>query len=94
MSTGNFVERELTGLHPDVAILGATSTYTQTHRYNERLLGVLNYPGVVMPTHWDNLEKPLTDPAVGNVDPWVSEVKQLSPNSQVVVVDHLQSYAP
>ncbi len=94
MSTGNFVERDLTGLRPDVAILGATSTYTQTHRYNERLLGVLNYPGVVMPTHWDNWEKPLTEPAVGNVDPWVAEVKQLSPNSQVVVVDHLQSFAP
>jgi L-ascorbate metabolism protein UlaG (beta-lactamase superfamily) len=93
MSTGNFVERELSGLHPDVAILGATSTYTQTHQYNARLLKALNYPAVILPTHWDNWEKPLTEPAVGNVDPWVAEVKQLSPNSQVVVLDHLQSYA-
>jgi hypothetical protein len=94
MSTGNYVERELAGLQPDVAILGATGTYTQTHKYNERLMRVLNNPGVVIPTHWDNWEKPLTEPAVGNVDPWVAEVKQLSPSSQVVVVDHLQSYAP
>ncbi|MBV9324795.1 MAG: MBL fold metallo-hydrolase [Chloroflexi bacterium] len=93
MSTGNFVERELSGLHPDVAILGATSTYTQTHQYNARLLKALNYPAVILPTHWDNWEKPLTEPAVGNVDPWVAEVKQLSPNSKVFVLDHLQSYA-
>lgn len=54
---------------------------------------MLNYPATILPTHWDNWEKPLTEPAVGNVDPRVAEVKQLSPNSQVVVLDHLQSYA-
>jgi L-ascorbate metabolism protein UlaG (beta-lactamase superfamily) len=94
MSTGNFIERALTGLRPDVALLGATSTFTQTHRYNARLLNVLNYPRVIVPTHWDMWEKPLSGHPEGNLDPWVAEVKQLAAGSDVVVMDYLQSFAP
>ncbi|MGI8552768.1 MAG: MBL fold metallo-hydrolase [Dehalococcoidia bacterium] len=102
MGTANYIERALTGLQPDVALI-ALANYRQTHQYLPRLLRVLNYPSLVMPTHWDNWEKPLDQPAQdlrdilgpdGNLDLFVQEVQQLSPQSQVTVLDYLQSYAP
>ena len=102
MGTANFTERALTGLAPDMALLAAPN-YTETYRYVPRLMGVLNYPGLVLPTHWDNWEMPLDAPAVdlrtaigdaGNVDNFMAEVTQVSPRTQTVLVDHLQSYAP
>src|SRR2546430_13437283 len=84
MSSANFVERAIAGLEPDVALL-APLARKQVHDYTPRLLRALNYPGVVLPTHWDNWERPLTEPpqdprAVlgddGNLDVFVREVKR------------------
>ncbi len=81
MSTGNFVERALAGLRPDVLIGGATGTYVQTYRYIERLLGVLDNPRLILPTHWDNWELPLSEPArsTAGLEGFVTEAKQVSP---------------
>ena len=61
----------------------------------------MNYPKLILPTHWDNFEKPFTQPPQDlrdvfgdNGNPWVPQVKQLSPNSHVVMLDFFQSYAP
>ena len=102
MSSANFVERAIAGLEPDVALL-APLARKQVHDYTPRLLRALNYPGVVLPTHWDNWERPLTEPpqdprAVlgddGNLDVFVREVKEVSPESQVVVLKYFESFAP
>jgi L-ascorbate metabolism protein UlaG (beta-lactamase superfamily) len=102
MGTANFIERALTGLQPDVALL-AVANYTQTYQYVPRLMAALGNPGIVLPTHWDNWEKPLDQPAVdlrdvigddGNVDKFMAAVQQVSPATQTVLVDHLQSFAP
>ena len=102
MGTANFIERALTGLEPDLALL-AVPNYTETYQYVPRLMHVLGNPRLVLPTHWDNWEKPLDEPAVdlrdvigaaGNVDNFMAEVQQVSPGTETVLVDHLQSYAP
>ena len=102
MGTANYIERALSGLQPDLALL-AVANYTQTYQYVPRLMAALNNPGIVLPTHWDNWEKPLDQPAVdmrdilgddGNVDKFMAAVQQVSPATQTVLVDHLQSFAP
>lgn len=102
MGTANFIERAISGLQPDLALL-AVANYTQTYQYVPRLMAALNNPGIVLPTHWDNWEKPLDQPAVdmrdilgddGNVDKFMAAVQQVSPSTQTVAVDHLQSFAP
>ena len=96
MSTGNYIERWLTGLRPDIAIIGATGGFNQVHRYTERLLGVLNAPKVILPTHWDNWELPLSEPVVpsAGLNAFAQEVRQMAPRSQVMMLDYMQMYAP
>jgi L-ascorbate metabolism protein UlaG (beta-lactamase superfamily) len=102
MSTANFVERAITGLKPDVALV-ASIFANQIHDYTPRLFGALNHPKVVLPTHWDNFEKPFSegpqdlrsvfgDPA--NMDLAVRDIKKVSPKSHVVMLKFFESYAP
>ncbi len=102
MSTANFVERAIVGLKPDVALI-ASIFANQIHDFTPRLLKALNYPKVILPTHWDNFEKPYAegpkdlrdifgDPA--NLDLWVREAKQVSPKSKIVVLKFFESFAP
>jgi L-ascorbate metabolism protein UlaG (beta-lactamase superfamily) len=102
MSSANFVERSIAGLKPDVALL-APLARRQIHDFTPRLLRALNYPKVVLPTHWDNWERPLTEPPQdprsvlgddGNLDVFVREVKEASPKTQVVVLKYFESFAP
>jgi L-ascorbate metabolism protein UlaG (beta-lactamase superfamily) len=101
MSSANYIERSLYGLKPDVALV-ASVFGNQIHDFTPRLLKALNYPRVILPTHWDNFERPYSDGAhdlreifgdPANLDLWVKEVKQLSPKTKVVTMDFFQSYA-
>jgi L-ascorbate metabolism protein UlaG (beta-lactamase superfamily) len=102
MSTANFIERAIVGLKPDVALVAPLGR-TQLHDFTPRLLAALEHPGVVLPTHWDNWERPLTEPPQdarawlgggGNLDVFVKELKQASPKSRVVVLKYFESFAP
>ncbi len=59
--TGNFIEREIRGLRPDVAVLA--TYWGTTHRYLERLIDAIAEPAVIVATHWDDFESPLEEPA-------------------------------
>jgi hypothetical protein len=87
----------MTGLQPDVALV-ATLAAADTHQYLPRLLRTLNNPGLILPTHWDNWEKPLMEAPVEapgfKMDDFVSQVRQLSPQSQVIVPKFLETFAP
>src|SRR6266540_3297378 len=94
MSTANYVERAIAGLKPDVALV-ASIFANQIHDFTPRLLKALNHPKVLLPTHWDNFEKPLSEPPEdlrslfgdpANLDLWVKDVKRLSPKSTVVTM--------
>jgi L-ascorbate metabolism protein UlaG (beta-lactamase superfamily) len=102
MSTANFVERAIAGLKPDVALV-ASIFANQIHDFTPRLFRALSSPKIILPTHWDNFEKPYAegprdlrdvfgDPA--SLDLWVKEAKQLSPKSRIVVLKFFESFAP
>ena len=102
MSTANYIERAIAGLKPDLALV-ASIFANQIHDYTPRLLKALNYPKVILPTHWDNFEKPLSEPpldlrnifgAPANMDLAVKEIKQVSPKSRVVMLKYFESFAP
>ncbi|MFE0645076.1 MBL fold metallo-hydrolase [Streptomyces sp. NPDC058877] len=59
--TSNLAERELTGLRPDVAVVGMTS-HSAVHRYLDRLQSALGDPAVLLPSHHDDMVSPLPEP--------------------------------
>ncbi|WP_367824997.1 MBL fold metallo-hydrolase [Streptomyces sp. LMG1-1-1.1] len=58
MGASNFVERELSGIRPDVALV-PMSSHGAVHRYVERLLRATENPPLLIPTHHDDLVAPL-----------------------------------
>jgi L-ascorbate metabolism protein UlaG (beta-lactamase superfamily) len=102
MSSGNYVERAIAGLKPDVALIAPLFS-NNTFDFTPRLVRALNYPKLVLPTHWDNFEAPLTgaptdlraiygDPA--NLDLWVKEMKKVTPRTKIVTMPYFGSFAP
>jgi L-ascorbate metabolism protein UlaG (beta-lactamase superfamily) len=102
MSSGNYVERAIAGLKPDVAMVAPLFS-NNTYAFTSRLMKALNYPKVVLPTHWDNFEAPLSGPAQdlrgiygdpANLDLWVKEMKTIAPRTRIVTMKYFDSYAP
>lgn len=84
----NYIEREVDGLRPDVALIGAMPERQKIYRYTERLLQALGYPRLVMPTHWDRFNVPYDvsqQPAIDRLQSFVAEVKAASPQTEVLV---------
>lgn len=89
----NYVESELTGLRPDIAILGAMPERNNIENYTPRLMHVLGNPPVVIPTHWDRFNVPYTfsqEPAVRRLQPFIEEVKSASPATKVIVPEYFK----
>jgi L-ascorbate metabolism protein UlaG (beta-lactamase superfamily) len=87
-STANFIERELVGLRPDVAII-ATGLREEIHDYTCRLLTVLGKPPVVYATHFDNWRGPPVDePVSEDMTAFIADVRACSPATRVVVPKH------
>ncbi|MFE2408446.1 MBL fold metallo-hydrolase [Kitasatospora sp. NPDC059408] len=90
----NYDARHLTGLAPDVLLMqpggGSVPDYVP------RLLDVLDHPPYVIPTHWDDFDHPLTEPAVdwGGLDALEAAVHRASPEARFVRLDHLESFTP
>ncbi|MFI7382815.1 MBL fold metallo-hydrolase [Streptomyces sp. NPDC049813] len=95
MGASDFDERAVRGLRPDLAMLAVPAS-TATWRYVPRLVAALGAPGVVVPVHWDNFERPLTgapvrDPAM-DLDAFSAAVTTASPSTRVVVPDYRTVY--
>lgn len=90
----NFVESELAGLNPNVVLMPVGGG--NVSGYAARMLNALGKPATVIPTHWDDFDYPLTEPArdAGQLEALRAAVSAVSPSSAFVVVDHLQSYVP
>ncbi|PXY21371.1 MBL fold metallo-hydrolase [Prauserella muralis] len=88
----NYVESEVARLRPDVVLLppGGDSV----HDYVPRLLAAAGHPPHVLPTHWDDIDRPLTEPAHdwGGLAALRAAVAQASPASRFTVVDHLETF--
>ncbi|ARF74082.1 MBL fold metallo-hydrolase [Kitasatospora albolonga] len=95
MGATNFVERELTGIRPDVALIPMTS-HAAVHRYLGRLLDALGNPPLLIPCHHDDMATALTEtPSLLAASVSASAAEELSraaaPGSRVVGPQHLRT---
>jgi L-ascorbate metabolism protein UlaG (beta-lactamase superfamily) len=91
----NYVERELLGLRPDVALIAAAHQRREIHDYTGRLLRVLGRPRLVFATHWDEQGLPFgapQDERLAEAARFVAEVKAAAPRTRVVVPRHLEPH--
>ncbi|MCO5987834.1 MBL fold metallo-hydrolase [Actinoallomurus spadix] len=97
MGGSDFVERNVAGLSPDVAMI-AMQASDATHAYAERIVTALGRPSVIVPVHWDDFETPLTNPpkpdpqVEPHLDAFVSTVRKVSPRSEIVLPSYLTPY--
>ncbi len=86
MGSMNYIEREMEGLRPDIALVGANSQRLEIHDYTGRLLRALGYPALVIPTHADAYGNP-NPPAAALADRalFLEEVARASPQSRTLV---------
>jgi L-ascorbate metabolism protein UlaG (beta-lactamase superfamily) len=88
MGSMNYIEREIDGLRPDVAIIGAGSDRKQIYNYAPRLMQALGDPPVVFPTHWDDYAiKPRAE-ALKGVNGFADEIRAASPQTKVIIPDY------
>ena len=94
MGSMNFIEREVDGLRPDIALVGAAPSHLEILEYTPRLLRLLGYPAVVMPTHADNFQAPYgSDLAVRTewIESFAAEVRAAAPDTRLILPRHLES---
>ena len=86
MGSMNYIEREMEGLRPDIALVGANSQRLEIHDYTARLMRLLGRPALVIPTHADAYGNPTpTAAALDDRRRFVREVQSASPRSRVIV---------
>jgi L-ascorbate metabolism protein UlaG (beta-lactamase superfamily) len=89
----NYIEREVDGLRPDVALIGAMPERREIFEYTPRLLRALGYPRLVLPTHWDRFNvgyEVSQEPAIERLQSFLAEVKKASPTTTVIVPKYFQ----
>jgi L-ascorbate metabolism protein UlaG (beta-lactamase superfamily) len=84
----NYIEREITGMRPDIAIIGAGPSRKEVYRYTSRLMKALGNPPVVLPTHWDGYGTRPRAEVLKEVAGFAAEVRAASPHSEVVIPDY------
>ncbi len=89
----NFIESELTGLRPDVAMIGAMPERENIENYTPRIMKALGNPPLVMPTHWDRFNVGYDvsqEPAKKRLQSFLDEIKAVSPQTKVIVPDYFR----
>ena len=92
----NYIEREMQGLKPDVVLVGAAGSRKEIYDYCGRLMRALQFPALVIPTHWDNFFVPYggsQQPAIDAIQSFVEEVRAASPKTKVIVPKHFEPIA-
>lgn len=85
MGSMNFLEREMTGLRPDIALVGANSQRLEIHDFTGRLLRALGNPAIVIPTHADAYGNPNPSAAMlADRARFRQEVAAASPTSRFI----------
>ena len=85
MGSMNYIEREMTGLRPDIALVGANDQRREIYDFTGRLLRALGFPPIVIPTHADSYGDPTPPPAaIASNKRFVSEVAAASPKGRVI----------
>ena len=90
----NYIEREIVGLEPDVALIGAGASRKEIYDYSGRLMRDLHYPAIVLPTHWDNFLAPYSASQQASLDAlqsFVQEIVAVSPKTKVIVPKYFEA---
>lgn len=91
----NFIEKEVEGISPDIILPGVNFSRLEIYKYTERLMKATNFPGIVIPAHWDNFRLPYgfsQDSGIEKkVKPFIEEVRAASPGSKVIIPVHLET---
>ena len=89
----NYIEREITGLEPDVVLVGAAASRKEIYDYAGRLMRALHFPPLVLPTHWDNFLVPYDasqQTALDALQSFVHEITSASPKTKVVIPKYFE----
>jgi L-ascorbate metabolism protein UlaG (beta-lactamase superfamily) len=90
LDTANFIERELVGLRPEIAII-APGLRQHIHDYTCRLLHALGDPPIVIATHFDDWKGPPGDaPTPPDLAKLADEVRACAPNTRFVIPRHFE----
>lgn len=76
-----------------MALIGAMPERNNINDYTTRLMRVLGYPALVLPTQWDRFNVPHTvsqQPAVERLQSFLAEGKAASPETKVVVPEYFK----
>jgi L-ascorbate metabolism protein UlaG (beta-lactamase superfamily) len=90
----NYIEREVTGLRPDVALIPAARPRLEIHDYTGRLMRALGFPRTVIATHWDTQSTPYRvaqDAELAQAESFLREVKATSPKTRVIIPRHFET---
>mgnify|MGYP002137344138 CR=1 FL=1 len=82
MGSMNYIEREMVGLRPDIALVGSNSQRLEVFQFTGRLMKALGNPAVVIPTHADAYGDPKPS-AAALADPGVADALVLKPKGGV-----------
>jgi L-ascorbate metabolism protein UlaG (beta-lactamase superfamily) len=85
----NYVENQITGLRPDIAVIGANKSRTENYDYEGRIMRALGHPAVVLPQHW-TARSPITAEALDNVNQFAASIKAASPTTRVVIPKYFE----
>jgi L-ascorbate metabolism protein UlaG (beta-lactamase superfamily) len=89
----NYIERELTGLQPDVVLVGAGSSRKELYDYSGPLMRALIYPALVLPTHSDHFLSPTRtseQSATDALQSFVKEIAAASPKTKVIIPKYFE----
>ena len=86
----NYLENEIRGLRPDIALIGANKSRTENYDYAGRIMRALGNPRIVLPQHWVH-GNPISADALDNVRQFAAEIKAASPTTQVVIPEYFKA---
>lgn len=87
MGSMNYIEREMEGLRPDIALVGANRNRLQIYDYTGRLIRALGRPAVVIPTHCCYAKRDEEALALER------EVRAVAPRTRVVIPKRFEPIA-
>jgi len=86
----NYIEREMQGLRPDIALIGSGSSRKEVYDYSGRLMRALGDPPVVLPTHWDSYGATTPEKAREGARAFAQEIRAASPRTRVIIPDYFK----
>ncbi|MCX5755079.1 MAG: MBL fold metallo-hydrolase [Gemmatimonadetes bacterium] len=85
MGSMNYLEREMEGLRPDIALVGANSQRLEVYDFTGRLMRALGKPALVIPSHADAYGDPKpSTAALADRKRFQQEVATASPASRYI----------